>query len=62
MRKTMLTPEDVCGRLSISRDTLHRLVKSRSIAVTRITPKCLRFEEEEIERYVTRMTRRALSQ
>jgi len=49
---TLLTCEQVAARLNCTVDYVYRLVRRDEIAHIRFSRKMIRFEEEEIERYI----------
>ncbi len=48
----LLTTDQVCRMLQISRVTLYRLVKKGEIEQLHLTPRTVRFSEKEIIRFV----------
>lgn len=50
----LLTIEQVCGELAISRGTLWRLVKAGDIKSVRFSKRCVRFSHDELTSYIER--------
>lgn len=48
----LLTPPQVAERLSVSLPTLYRFVAERRLAAVRLSPRCMRFEEESVESFI----------
>jgi|GEM_PF-2062444 len=48
----LLTGEQVCGELAISRVTLWRLVKAGDIKSVRLGRRCIRFSRDELRAYL----------
>ena len=52
MTEELMTPEQVCEMLKISKSTLYKKVSKRKIPHIKISNKILRFSKVEIERWL----------
>jgi excisionase family DNA binding protein len=55
MAEALMTPKEVCARLSISRTTLWRLAKAREISSIKIGRQ-VRFERSSVEAFIKKRT------
>lgn len=56
----MLTTDEVCDWLRVSRMALSRLVKSKRIAVIKLNQKANRYRKSDIEHYLDAVTTRTV--
>jgi len=48
----LLTIEDVCAITGLRRSTIYKMVCEKRIPVVKISPRCIRFREGDIERWL----------
>lgn len=48
----LMTPPQVAERLSVSLPTLYRFVAERRLPAVRLSPRCMRFEEDAVEDFI----------
>jgi excisionase family DNA binding protein len=57
----LLTPAEAAARLGVARGTLYNWISDGKIAVVRLSGRCVRIRETEIDRLIRRSEQRAVA-